>query len=44
MKRLVIFALAAAMVPAAASAQAVEEGYPRGGLAVAAIERAQSPR
>lgn len=39
MNRLAILALGAAMIPAMASAQSVEEGYPRGGLAVAAIER-----
>ena len=39
MKRLAILALGAAMIPAMALAQSVEEGYPRGGLAVAAIER-----
>lgn len=39
MKRLAFFAIALSVVPAAASAQAVEEGFPRGSLAVAAIER-----
>jgi tetratricopeptide (TPR) repeat protein len=39
MKTLAIFTLALAAFPSIAAAQAVEEGYPRGSLAVAAIER-----
>jgi tetratricopeptide (TPR) repeat protein len=39
MKSLALFTLALAAVPSIAAAQAVEEGYPRGSLAVAAIER-----
>ncbi|MDQ8755670.1 tetratricopeptide repeat protein [Sphingosinicella sp. LHD-64] len=39
MKGFAVLAAALAMVPAAASAQAVEEGFPRGSLAVAAIDR-----
>lgn len=39
MMRFAYLTLALAAVPAVASAQAVEEGVPRGSLAVAAIER-----
>ena len=39
MKRLAFFAIALSVVPAAASAKTVEDGFPRGSLAVAAIER-----
>lgn len=39
MSRLAYLTLALAAVPATLSAQAVEEGVPRGSLAVAAIER-----
>lgn len=39
MKGFAWLAAAMAVVPAAASAQAVEEGFPRGSLAVAAIDQ-----
>lgn len=39
MKRALSIALALAAVPSLASAQSVESGYPRGSLAVAAIEQ-----
>lgn len=39
MKGFAFLAVALTMVPAAASAQAVEEGFPRGSLAVAAIDQ-----
>lgn len=39
MKTLILITLALAAVPSMAAAQAVEDGYPRGSLAVAAIER-----
>lgn len=39
MKGFALLAAAMAVVPAMASAQAVEEGFPRGSLAVAAIDQ-----
>ena len=44
MKGFAMFAVALSLAPAAASAQAVEECFPRGSLAVAAIERGDMNR